>query len=159
MTIYFGYDKPKVMQALRYYYLSMKEIRFMVILVNVFALISIVLFFMKLVRPEYFLLGVFMWIAVLLSFWFILPLAIYRRTIMFRHEFGMSFNNEGFGLVQGAAPKNWPWKALKYYIESPHFFHLHFDRRTFFLIPKNENHSDDEVHELRKLIRDHVKKG
>jgi hypothetical protein len=159
MTISFGYEKPKVIQALRYFFISQREIRMMIILVNVFALISVVLYAMKLVRPEYFFLGTLMWIILMIGFWYILPGLTYRRTTMFKHEFSMSFDNNGFTLMPGRGSKNWPWSALKSYMESPHFFHFHFDRRTFILIPKNGCKDDDEVHELRKLIREHVKKA
>jgi hypothetical protein len=38
MKVSFTYDKKQVLQALRYHFLSRKEIRLMIILVNVFAL-------------------------------------------------------------------------------------------------------------------------
>ena len=40
MKVEFSYDKGQVLQALRYHFLSKKEIRLMIILVNVFALAS-----------------------------------------------------------------------------------------------------------------------
>ena len=43
MTIHFGYEKGQVIQALRYHFISRPEIRIMIILVNVFALASLVL--------------------------------------------------------------------------------------------------------------------
>ena len=47
MTIYFEYEKGQVLQALRYHFISRPEIRIMIILVNVFALASLVLYAMK----------------------------------------------------------------------------------------------------------------
>ena len=47
MTIEFSYNKNQVLQALRYHFLSRREIRFMIILVNIFALASAVLFYLK----------------------------------------------------------------------------------------------------------------
>ena len=44
MKIHITYDKPKVIQALRYHFISRKEIRILLIAVNVFAVISAVLF-------------------------------------------------------------------------------------------------------------------
>jgi len=108
MTIYFGYEKPKVIQALRYHFLTRKEIRIMIILVNVFALISLTLYIMKKIRPEAFLLGTFMWVILMISFWFILPMVVYRRTVTFKHEFSMDFNNEGFSLATEKGPKQGP---------------------------------------------------
>ncbi|MGB5029391.1 MAG: YcxB family protein [Chitinophagaceae bacterium] len=48
---------------------------------------------------------------------------------------------------------------MKSYLESPHFFHLYFDSRSFLLVPKNGCKDSDEVFELRKLIKEKVKKG
>ena len=51
MTVHFGYDKKQVLQALRYHLLNRKEIRLMIILVNVFALLSAALFYFKKILP------------------------------------------------------------------------------------------------------------
>ena len=71
MTIHFGYEKPKVLQALRYHFISRPEIRIMLILVNVFALLSILLYALKKVGPMAFLIGSFLWIVLMISFWFL----------------------------------------------------------------------------------------
>jgi hypothetical protein len=159
MTIYFGYDKPKVLQALRYHFISRSEIRIMLILVNVFAIASITLYAFKKVTPLAFLVGSFLWVVLMISFWFILPGMVYRRAATFKHEFSMDFEENGFTLRHEKGSKDWPWTALKHYVESPHFFHLYFDSRSFFLVPKSGCKDSDEVHELRLLIRSKVKKG
>ena len=159
MTIHFGYEKRKVLQALRYHFISRPEIRIMLVLVNVFALASIALYAFGKVTPIAFLLGSSLWIVLMISFWFILPYAVYRRAITFRHEFSMDFEKEGFSLRHEKGAKSWPWTALRSYLESPHFFHLYFDSRSFLLVPKSGCKDSDEVFELRKLIREHVKKG
>ena len=159
MTIYFGYIKAQVMQALRYHFISRPEIRIMLILVNVFALISITLYALKKITPLAFFVGSFLWIVLMISFWFILPGMVYRRAVTFKHEFSMDFVDSGFTLRHEKGFKEWPWTALKHYVESPHFFHLYFDSRSFFLVPKSGCRDSDEVHELRLLIRSKVKKG
>jgi hypothetical protein len=158
MTIHFGYNKAKVLQALRYHFTSRPEIRIMVILVNVFALASILLYAFGKVSPLAFFIGTFLWLMLMISFWFILPQSVYRRAITFKHEFNMDFESDGFRLRHDRGSKEWPWSALKFYMESPHFFHLYFDNRSFLLVPKDSMNSD-EVFELRKLIRDNVRKG
>ena len=55
MTIHFGYEKGQVLQALRYHFISKAEIRIMIILVNVFALVSIILYALKKIGPPPFL--------------------------------------------------------------------------------------------------------
>ncbi len=160
MTIYFGYEKGQVMQALRYHFISRPEIKIMLILVNVFALASIALYALKKITPMAFLVGSSLWIVLMISFWFILPGIVYRQAVTFKHEFSMSFEDEGFELGhKGGGSKSWPWTALKNYMESPHFFHLYFDSRSFFLVPKSGCKNTDEVFELRKLIKSKVKKS
>lgn len=159
MTIHFGYDKKQVIQALRYHFISRPEIRIMIILVNVFAIASLVLYVTKKVTPNAFLVGSLLWIVLLISFWFILPAMVYRRAITFQHRFSMTFNETGFSLDHEKGGKSWSWTALNSYIESPNFFHLYFDSRSFLLVPKNGCANNDEIHELRQIIQAHVRKG
>lgn len=159
MTIQFGYEKPKVLQALRYHFISRPEIRIMLILVNVFALLSILLYALKKVGPMAFLVGSFLWIVLMISFWFLLPALVYRRAVTFKHSFSMDFEEDGFTLRHDRGQKNWAWNALSHYVESPHFFHLYYDNRSFLLVPKSGCRDSDEVHELRMLIKSKVKKG
>ncbi|MBL7733637.1 MAG: YcxB family protein [Chitinophagaceae bacterium] len=159
MTIYFGYDKPKVIQALRYHFINRPEIRMMIILVNVFAIISIVLYALGKIQPLAFLVFSLLWVILMISFWYLLPLAVYRRALTFKHEFSMDFRTEGFTLGhEGGGSKTWNWDAVKHFVESPHFFHLYFDSRSFFLVPKDGCKDSDEVHELRQLIKSKVVK-
>ena len=146
------------MQALRYHFISRPEIRIMLILVNVFALASVILYALKKVTPLAFFVGSFLWIVLMISFWFILPGMVYRRAITFKHNFSMDFKEEGFTLGHEKGSKTWAWASLKNFIESPHFFHLYFDSRSFLLVPKNGCRDTDEVFELRKLLKEKVKK-
>ena len=131
----------------------------MLILVNVFALASVTLYALGKITPMAFFMGSALWIVLMISFWFILPFMVYRRAITFKHEFSMDFRDDGFTLAHERGSKSWPWTALKSYLESPHFFHLYFDSRSFLLVPKNGCKDSDEVFELRKLIKEKVKKG
>lgn len=159
MTIYFGYDKRQVIQALRYHFISRKEIRLMLILVNVFALATITLYALKKITPMPFLAGSVLWIVLMISFWFILPFMVYRKAVTFKHEFSMTFSEDGFTLAHEHGSKFWEWTKLSSFLESPHFFHLYFDTRSFLLVPKSGCKDSDEVFELRNLIRSKVKKG
>lgn len=159
MTIYFGYDKRQVIQALRYHFISRIEIRLMLILVNVFAIGSIILYALKKVGPMAFMSGSALWIVLMVSFWFVLPYMVYRKAVTFRHEFSMTFTDAGFTLAHERGQKSWEWKSLTQYLESPHFFHLYFDPRSFLLVPKSGCKDSDEVHALRTLLGQKVKKG
>jgi signal transduction histidine kinase len=157
MTIHFKYEKSQVIQALRYHFISRPEIRTMIILVNVFAILSITLYALKKITPFAFLIGTTLWLVLMISFWFVLPMLVYRRAETFRHEFSMSFADDDFSLIHEHGQKSWPWKSLAKFVESPNFFHLYFDARSFLLVPKSGFRDTDEVHELRNLLRDKVK--
>ncbi|HEY0732324.1 MAG TPA: YcxB family protein, partial [Chitinophagaceae bacterium] len=76
MTIYFEYEKAQVLQALRYHFISRPEIRIMLVLVNVFALASLALYAFGKITPAAFLVGSFLWLVLMVSFWFILPFMV-----------------------------------------------------------------------------------
>jgi len=158
MTISFVYDKKQVLQALRYHFISRPEIKTMLIVVNVFALASLSLYALHLIKPLAFLVGSTLWLVLMISFWFILPGIVYRRAETFQHAFTMHFESEEFVLAHENGSKRWPWKALSNFIESPHFFHLYFDSRSFFLVPKSGCRDKDEVFELRQLLKEKIKK-
>ena len=159
MTIHFGYEKGQVLQALRYHFISRAEIRIMIILVNVFALASLVLYAFHKITPWAFMTGSLLWIILMISFWFILPGIVYRRAETFRHEFSMKFEQDGFSLQHERGSRSWAWEALSNFVESPHFFHLYFDARSFFLVPKSGFKDKDEIYEMRQILKQKVKKA
>ncbi len=158
MTIHFSYEKGKVLQGLRYHFITRPELRLMIILVNVFALLSAALFYFKIVTPLAFFIGSALWFMMMLSVWFFLPAVIYRRTETFKESFSMSFEEDIFSLGTERGSRSWPWQALTTFQESPHFFHLYFDSRSFFLVPKSGCKSSEEVFELRKLLKEKIKR-
>jgi len=156
MQLSFSYNKKKVIQALRYHFISKREIKLVMILVNVFAITSAVLFYFKKIRPEPFLLGSVIWILLMLSIWYILPYTIYRREQTFKESFTMFFGNNNVTLQSSQGHVDWPWQRFLKYIESPNFFHLYFTTQSFFIIPKDEM-SDDFRHDLRQLLQEKIK--
>ena len=70
----------------------------------------------------------------------------------------MSFEEDGFTLGHEKGSRSWNWDALTTFMETPHFFHLYFDSRTFFLIPKSGCRDKDEIYELRHLLMNKIKK-
>ena len=153
MTVNFSYDKKQVLQALRFHFLARPEIRIMIILVNVFAMASAALFYFKKVTPLAFLVGSAMWFVLMISFWFVLPGSVYRRASTFQDHFTMNFEEDHFSVGNERGARSWDWKALSKFMETPNFFHLYFDARSFFLVPKNSFANTDEVYELRQLLK------
>lgn len=157
VSAYFTYHKAKVIQALRYHFISRREIKLMMIIVNLFALLSAGLFFFKKISPVAFLLSSALWFAMMLMFWFLLPLVIYKRASTFRDRFQVSMDDQGFTLRNERGSRTWQWSELSSWLETPHFYHLYFNPRSFFIIPK-EAFAGDEVHEARKILAGNVKK-
>lgn len=156
MTIHFTYDKRQVIQALRYHFITRPELRIMIILVNVFALTAAILFYLKKITPLAFLIGSLLWFGLMISIWFILPGVVYRRAATFQDHFTMDFGEDQFTLGNERGSRSWPWKALSSFLESPHFFHLYFDSRSFFLVPKSGCKTSDEIFQLRQLLKEKI---
>ena len=153
---YFTYTKPKVIQALRFHFISRREIKIMIILVNVFAILSAVLYYFGKVSPVSFLLSSGLWFILMISFWFILPSIIYRKASTFKDRFKVVFEDQHMFLENERGSRSWPWTAFSKMIESPFFFHLYFDSRSFFLIPK-EAFEEENVIEARAFLKEKIK--
>ncbi|TCZ74874.1 YcxB family protein [Flaviaesturariibacter aridisoli] len=158
MKIPIQYERKAVIQALRYHFLSRREIRLMIILVNVFALASAVLFYMHKILPLAFLLGSFLWFSLMLVFWWVLPLLVYRRNETFQDHFTMEFFDDGFRLGNERGERFFPWKRLSTYTETPGFLYFYFDPRSFFLVPTKGFATADDLQEIRMLLRQQVGK-
>lgn len=152
---FFTYNKPKVIQALRYHFISRKEIKIMIILVNVFAILSAVLSFFHLTSPIAFLLSSGLWFILMISFWYILPTIVYKKSTTFKDRFRVRFEPQHLFLETQKGSRTWPWKAINKVIESPYFFYLYFDSRSFFLIPK-EAFNPDDLHDIRVFLKEKV---
>lgn len=141
------------MQALRYHFISRREIKFMMILVNVFALFSAGLYYYRWISPLPFLMSSVIWILMMVAFWLWLPWTIYRRSKTFRDSFQVELDVHHFRIVTSQGGKVWAWREFRDMVETPKFFHLYFDERTFFLVPKDAFPDDAAMQEARGWIR------
>jgi len=149
----FEYHKQKTIQALRYHFISRKEIKVMMILVNVFALLTAAMFFFKKISPLAFLTSSIMWFLMMLLFWFILPRLVYRKSAMFKDSFKVRLDDDTLTLFNEKASRSWEWSSFSYWMETPHFFHLYFNQRSFLIFPKDAFVEDVEI-----FARDSFKK-
>jgi signal transduction histidine kinase len=159
MTIDIAYRKPQVLQALRYHFISRPEIKFMMILVNVFALLAAVLLYLKKIGPLPFLLSSVLWISLMGSFWLWLPWLIYRRSRTFQDKFQVTLEEGHFHIDAQSGRKSWAWREFRNYFETPGFFHLYFDPRSFFLLPKTGFRSAEDLARAREILNKNVRKG
>lgn len=158
MTVHFGYDKKQVIQALRYHFLMRPEIKVLLILINLFAIASAVLFALKKIQALSFLLFSILWFMLMLVIWRILPGSIYRKSQTFKDQFTMHFEDEAVVLETVKGAKGWHWKDFSHFVESPYFFHLYFDARSFFLVPKDAFKDITQQQAVRQLLRERIKK-
>jgi hypothetical protein len=158
MQIFFAYDKKLVIQALRYHFIGRKEIRFLMILVNVFAIFAATLFYFHKVSPVAFLLSSFLWTGLMLSFWFFLPNTVYKKASTFQDTFTMTFGEYRVRLENERGYTDWNWEKFAAFIESPHFIHLYFDSKSFFLVPKAAVEKDGNLQDLRTLLQEKIRR-
>ncbi|MEO7445902.1 MAG: YcxB family protein [Ferruginibacter sp.] len=155
---FFTYHKSKVIQALRYHFISRIEIKALLIAVNVFAIFAAALFYLGKIRPQAFLISSILWFSLMIVFWFILPALTYRNAKTFLDKFRAVLGPHHFIIENDRGSRTWSWSDFSNWMETPHFFHLYFNSRSFFLIPKDA-FEDDEVHEARKIFKAHIKKS
>lgn len=153
----FSYNKKKVIQALRFHFIWQTDIKVTLIIILAFDVLSAVLYFTGIIRPEPFLLGSIVWLFFIISCWFILPWSIYKRATTFQEIFSISFSDDKVFLENNRGDMRWEWSQFQKFYESPEFFHLYFSAKSFFLVPK-ESVTADELPDLRKMINRNIKK-
>ena len=159
MKIEISYTKGKVLQALRYHFISRTEIKVMMILVNVFALLAAVLYAFKLISPLPFLMSSVLWISMMVAFWIWLPLLIYSKSRTFKDQFVVMLEENHLFIETENGKKSFAWREFHAYFETPGFFHLYFDSKTFFLIPKDAFYEQDSLDKARSLFRNNIGKS
>lgn len=156
MQLHIQYDKAKVLQALRFHFISRSEVKILLILVNLFAILAAGLFAFKVVRATPFLVSSLLWFLLMLTFWFWMPRMVFKKSSTFLEKIDLRFRESDIVLATERGHTNWVYDKFQYYIESPHFFHLYINDKSFFLIPKDACINDDEVHEVRKWLQEKI---
>jgi YcxB-like protein len=156
MTVSYSYDKLKVLQALRFHFINKKDIRLLLIAVNVLALASGILFFLKKIEPTVFVFTSFMWIVLMLLLWFLMPRLIYNRTRSFKDNFITEITNENIVLQQENGSRTWMYEQFQSWFESPHFFHLYIGANSFFVLPKDA-FTMEQTQEARAIFKAKIK--
>lgn len=155
--IHIEYDKKQVLQALRYHFITRKEIKILLILVNVFAIASAVLLALKMIQPLSFLVFSGLWLLLMLAIWRILPMSIFNKSRTFQDDFSLRFQANGIELVNEKGVQQWHWSQFAHFVETPYFFHLYFDERSFFLIPKDAFPDLPAQQDARAILKEHIR--
>lgn len=157
MQVFFSYEKNLVIQALRYHFINRFEVRILMILVNVFAIFAAALFYFHKVSPLAFLLSSVLWLAIMISFWFVLPNTVYKKASTFKDTFKMTFGEHRVRVENERGFTEWTWDEFSSYMESPYFIHLYFDSKSFFLVPKSAIEKVGDLNDLRRLLKEKIK--
>ena len=112
MHFSFSYNKKTVLQALRYHFIAQKEIRILFIVIILFDIISGVLYFSGKIRPEPFLLGALIWFFFLISFWFLMPGVVYKRSATFKESFIIYFQPSYIALENNKGRVEWEMEQV-----------------------------------------------
>lgn len=136
MSTEITFQKKQVIAGLRYHFIKQNEIKWLMIFVNLYALVTAFLLYFKKIRPELFLLGSLLWIALMLFFWYLLPFYFYKKTQMFQQTWDLDFDQNGGNMHCAIGEAAWQWKEITHFFESPFFIHLYFGKKQFFILPK-----------------------
>jgi hypothetical protein len=77
-----------------------------------------------------------------------MPNIFYKKTALFTYNWDFSFDNQKASLQSMQGEAAWNWEEVSHSFESPHFFHIYFGPKTFFLIP-----NDNMTLEIKQTIR------
>ena len=157
MTIQFGYNKKQVLDGLRGHFFARPEIRTMVIVINVFAILSAILFAFKKIQALPFLVFSVLWFCLWISVRRLLPLSIYKKSATFRDTFTLTIEERGILLETRKGSQLWTWEDFSGFKETLYFFHIYFNARSFFMIPKDSFKDITEIQAARKLLKERIK--
>ncbi|MEO9052614.1 MAG: YcxB family protein [Ginsengibacter sp.] len=127
----------------------------MIIVVNLFAIFAAILYFTGKVSPLAFLMSSTLWFTLMVAFWFVLPYIIYRRSSTFKDRFKVGFEEQHLFLENDRGSRSWPWKDFCRFVESVNFFHLYFNSRAFFLIPKSAFNRAD-LYDITNFLKEKI---
>ena len=77
---------------------------------------------------------------------------IYKKSATFLDRFKASLTDTAFTIENDKGSRSWDWKEFSGWMESPYFFHLYFDNRSFFIIPKDAFEEND-LQKVREILK------
>lgn len=157
MTIQFGYNKKQVLDGLRSHFFGRPEIRILVIIINVFAIVSAILFGLKRIQAIPFLIFSALWFLLWISIRRLLPLSIYKKSTTFQDTFILTVEDRGLLLETQKGSQLWRWEDFSSFKETVYFFHVYFDARSFFMIPKDAFNDITDIQAARQLMKDRIR--
>lgn len=145
-----------MLDGLRSHFFGRPEIRILVILINVFAIVSAILFGFKRIQALPFLIFSVLWFLLWISIRRLLPLSIYKKSATFQDTFILTVEDRGLLLETQKGTQLWRWEDFSGFKETLYFFHVYFDARSFFMIPKDSFKDITEIQAARQLLKDRI---
>ncbi|HEY6900282.1 MAG TPA: YcxB family protein [Puia sp.] len=130
----------------------------MAVIINVFAILSAVLVALKRIQPLPFVLFSLLWLFLWVSIRFALPLSIYKKSATFQDTFSLTIGDQGLQLETKKGIQLWPWEVFSSFKETAYFFHVYFNPRSFFLIPKDSFKDITEIQAARAMLKERIKR-
>jgi hypothetical protein len=130
----------------------------MFIVINVFAILSAILFALKKIQALPFLIFSVLWFFLWISIRRLLPLSIYKKMATFQDTFTLTLEERGMLLETKKGHQLWRWEDFSGFKETLYFFHVYFNARAFFLIPKDSFKDITEIQAARKLLKEKIVK-
>jgi hypothetical protein len=158
MTVQFGYNKKEVIDGLRGHFIGRMEIRVLIIVINVFAILSVVLFLMGKIQALPFVIFAILWICLWIAIFWLLPFSIYKKSVTFKDNFELTLTDQGIVLNTKKGSQLWRWEGFSAFKETIYFFHVYFNSRSFFMIPKDSFKDITEIQAARKMLKEKIRK-
>ncbi|ACU57870.1 YcxB-like protein [Chitinophaga sp. YR627] len=158
MHLEFNYNKEEVLNALRYHFLQLGEIK--VFRNTLFILLAFTLagFAFKIVTIGALIGIVSMVVLIIMVFWFLLPVSIYNKAATFKDDIHLKYSEEGITISTRNSEQQrlLSWSTFTRVVEAKNFFFLYRGKKNFFLVPTSAFKSADAHEEFSRLANDHI---
>ncbi|GAA4304319.1 YcxB family protein [Compostibacter hankyongensis] len=162
MQINFRYQKAEVINALRFHFLNRAEIRLFRIALFVLLGIAVLGYFLHMVSLPVVVAIALMLAVLLLAFWYLLPLSIYRKAATFKEFIRLQYNEDGVTIGTHVGERSLSWRSFNSVVETATFHYLYRDKKSFFLVPAQAFRDEAERGDFSRLLRskfdDYIKK-
>lgn len=135
MQVSFHYNKPEVINALRFHFLNKGETRAFQVVMGLLVLFAFAGTMMNMVTKPTLIAILIVLLIIITAFWYILPFSIYNKAATFKDSIRLQCNEEGMTIGTRIGQRQVLWQNFNKVVETRDFFYLYRDKKSFFLIP------------------------
>lgn len=153
MQLDFQYNRPDVIEALRFHFMNRPEMKLFRTVLMVLVLLSFVGYWMKMINLQVVIWLFLLFIVLVLVFWYILPYSVYKKAKTF-HEpvIHLRWNDRGLSIGTHQGESSMLWSRFDRIVETREFFFLYRDNKSFFLIPVEAFNDELEKNSFAELL-------